>query len=375
MSKTSYMVYVGEVGSAYTDKVQTAAEYAAAVKNVADAEELIDGANDALESAQNALTDAQNALVEVRKAKVNATAALSNLESAVETTRAAYEAAIEHSQDSSESSAIEAAKLAYEAAVKACNKFKAILVDTDADINSLNSEDNYEDLLVKTISEINAIIVRAQAVLEEAQAYKEKATSDMENYKDIADEAAEYFESLLPEDLNKISPNEENDLIERAIQKKIDDVNNDVDSARNVIDMINESTEKINTGISDSQAGPSDDSDGEGGDEPTPDVPTPDQPTTVLAYVGEVNVDETNFAANAEAIASGLDKSLQFDVATPIYIVYPVSGVQVNAKTNVEPFGEVDVELEPDHQLTVDSVEYNVCMVELTNISVSIMPA
>lgn len=373
MSKTSYMVYVGEVGSAYTDKVQTAAEYAAAVKNVADAEELINGANDALESAQNALTDAQTALVEVRKAKVNATAALSNLESAVETTRAAYDAAIEHSQDSSESSAIEAARLAYEAAVKACEKFKAILVDTDADIKSLNSEDNYEDLLVKTIDEINAIIVRAQSVLEEAQAYKEKATSDMENYKDIADEAAEYFESLLPEDLNKISPNEENDLIERAIQKKIDDVNNDVDSARNVIDMINESTEKINNGISDSQAGPSDDSDG--GDEPTPDVPTPDQPTTILAYVGEVNIDETNFADNAEAIASGLDKSLEFDAATPIYIVYPVSGVQVTATTNVEPFGEVDVEFEPDHQLTVDNIEYNVCMVELTNISVSIIPA
>lgn len=374
MSKTSYKVYVGEVGSAYTDKVQTAADYAAAVKNVADAEALITGANNALTSAQAALTDAQNAMTEVKKAKINASAALTNLQTTVNNTRAAYEAAIEHSSDSSESSAIEAAKVAYEAAVLAYEKFDAILVDTDADLPALISEDNYEDLLAATIEEIEAIIVRAQAVVEDAQAYKVKATADMENYKTLSEEAQAYFESLLPEDFNKISPNEENDNIEREIQAKIDAVNGDVANARGVIDMINESTKKINDGISESgntPVEPTDDS-----DEPVDPVDPvdPSDETKVYAYVGTEEVTADNFNDKKEEVTNtGYEKSLEFEDVTPIYIIAPAEGVEVNALTTT-PFGDNEIELEQESVMIVDNIQYVIYpTLELSNIKVSII--
>lgn len=367
MSKTSYKVYVGEVGSAYTDKVHTAADYAAAVKNVADADDLIAGATDALDAAQSALTDAQAAMTEVKRAKINAEAALANLQNSVDTTRAAYEAAIAHSQDGSESAAVEAAKIAYEAAVAAYNKFDAILVDTDADIPALNSKDNYEDLLASTIEDINAIIVRAQSVLEEAQAYKQKATSDMENYKNIADEAAEYFESLLPEDFNKISPNDENDNIERAIQAKIDAVNSDVESARNVIDKINESTAKINNGISEANVPvtPADDSD---------DTPAdPADEDTVFVYAGTDEVTSDNFGSVAEELTNtGINKSFDFgEEETRINIVVPAEGVVLSATTTT-PLGTFDVEFEDPSAIEYNGKQYSLYVVELTNLNVNI---
>lgn len=374
MSKTSYKVYVGEVGSAYTDKVQTAADYAAAVKNVADAEALITGANNALTSAQTALTDAQTSMTEVKKAKINASAALTNLQTTVDNTRAAYEAAIEHSSDSSESSAIEAARVAYEAAVLAYEKFDAILVDTDADLPALNSEDNYEDLLAATIEEIEAIIVRAQAVVEDAQAYKDKATADMEDYKTLSEEAQAYFESLLPEDFNKISSNEENDNIEREIQAKIDAVNGDVANARGVIDMINESTRKINDGISESgntPVEPTDDS-----DEPVDPVDPvdPSDETTVYVYVGTEEVTADNFNDKKEEVTNaGYEKSLEFEDITPIYIIAPAEGVEVNALTTT-PFGDSEIELEQESVMIVDNIQYLIYpTLELSNIKVSII--
>lgn len=377
MSKTSYKVYVGEVGSAYTDKVQTAADYAAAVKNVADAEALIIGANKALTSAQTALTDAQTAMTEVKKAKINASAALTNLQTTVDNTRAAYEAAIEHSSDSSESSAIKAAKVAYEAAVLAYEKFDAILVDTDADLPALNSEDNYEDLLAATIEEIEAIIVRAQAVVEDAQAYKAKATADMEDYKTLSEEAQAYFESLLPEDFNKISPNEENDNIEREIQAKIDAVNGDVANARGVIDMINESTRKINNGISESgntPVEPTDDSD-EPVDpvDPVDPVEPSDEPK-VYAYVGTEEVTADNFNDKKEEVTNaGYEKSLEFEDVTHIYIIAPAEGVEVNALTTT-PFGDSEIELEQESVMIVDNIQYIIYpTLELSNIKVSII--
>lgn len=365
MSKTSYKVYVGEVGSAYTDKVQTAADYAAAQKNVEDANALIEGANAALTSAQNALTDAQAAMTEVKKAKLNASAALSNLESTVATTEAAYRAAIEHSDDASQSSAIEAAKTAYEAAVLAYDKFNAILTDTDADLPSKNSEDNYEDLLATTIAEIEAIIVRAQSVVEEAQAYKEKAEADAENYKTLSEEAKDYFESLLPEDMDNIPANDENDNIEREIQAKIDAVNSDIADARGIIDMINESTDKINNGIQESGNTPADPSE-EDSDEPIDTV-------KLYAYAGLDAINADNFSDKAvELTEEGYNKSFSFAEAMPIYIAAPVSGAEISGKTNVAAFGEVDVEFEPESTITVNDTEYALYMVELTDLTLSI---
>lgn len=368
MSKTSYKVYVGEVGSAYTDKVQTAADYAAAKKNVEDANALIKGANNALTAAQNALTDAQNAMTEVKKAKLNASAALSNLESTVATTKAAYRAAIEHSDDASQSSAIEAAKVAYEAAVLAYDKFNAILTDTDADLPSRNSEDNYEDLLAATIEEIEAIIVRAQAVVEDANAYKEKATADMENYKTLSEEAQAYFESLLPEDFNKISPNDENDMIEREIQAKIDAVNSDVNEARGIIDMINESTDKINNGIRESGNTPV-----EPVDPAEDDSDEPAQTVKLYAYAGLDEINTDNFSEKAvELTEEGYSKDFSFDDAMPIYIASPVSGAVITGTTNVASFGTVDVEFEPESTMTVNDVEYALYTLELTNLTLTI---
>lgn len=247
-------IYVGEIGSAYTEKVEAYAYYLAALQNVEDAITLSGLSDEAYEDAEAALTRAQAALADVKTTKSAALTAYTNAQQNYDTALDAYNVLaaaynINENPTAEDAAELANAKAVLDDAADELHQVWNVLVETDADLWDDNRHDGYEDLMTANVANIEALIDDAKSNAAFALAHISKAKGDAEAaYQDFLEKKGK-FEALLPEDFDVLPTNEENDEIEKQIAAAIKRINEGIAACNAITASIVESTNKINKAI------------------------------------------------------------------------------------------------------------------------------
>lgn len=247
-------IYVGEIGAAYTDKVEAYAYYLAALQNVEDAITLSGLSDEAYEDAEAALVKAQAALADVKTTKSAALTAYTNAQQNYDTALDAYNVlamaySINENRTDEDAAELANAKAILDDAADELNQVWNVLVETDADLWDNNRHDGYEDTMVANIANIEALIDDAKSNAAFALAHITKAKNDAQAAYDDFVEKKGIFEALLPEDFDVLPSNEENDEIEKQIAAAIKRINEGIATCNAITAAIVESTNKINKAI------------------------------------------------------------------------------------------------------------------------------
>ena len=196
-------IYVGEIGSAYTEKVEAYAYWQAALKNVKDAETLSTLSNEAREDAELALERANTALENVLQNNYNNALTIYN------NIAAAYN--MKDNPTDEDVAELTNAKAILDDTSDELKQVWNVLVETDADLWDDNRHDGYEDLQTTNVANIAALIDEANSNAAFALAHVQKALNDAQAAEQDYNNKKGKFEELLPEDFDVLPTNEEND--------------------------------------------------------------------------------------------------------------------------------------------------------------------
>lgn len=247
-------IYVGEIGSAYTEKVEAYAYWQGALKNVKDAEALSTLSNEVREDAELALERANTALENVLATKEAAKTAYNNAQNNYNNALTIYNniAAAYNMKDNptdEDVAELTNAKAILDDTSDELQQVWNVLVETDADLWDDNRHDGYEDLQTTNVANITALIDEANSNAAFALAHITKAQSDAEAAHQDYLEKKGKFEELLPEDFDVLPTNEENDEIEKQIAETIKRIKEGIAICNAITAAVVDSTNKINKAI------------------------------------------------------------------------------------------------------------------------------
>ena len=247
-------IYVGEIGSAYTEKVEAYAYWQGALKNVKDAEALSTLSNEAREDAELALERANTALENVLATKEAAKTAYNNAQNNYNNALTIYNniAAAYNMKDNptdEDVAELTNAKAILDDTSDELKQVWNVLVETDADLWDDNRHDGYEDLQTTNVANITALIDEANSNAAFALAHVQKALNDARDAEQDYLNKKGKFEELLPEDFDVLPTNEENDEIEKQIAETIKRIKEGIAVCNAITAAIVDSTNKINKAI------------------------------------------------------------------------------------------------------------------------------